>query len=62
MHLAWNVSTMTERMSGFRIPFEVPWPFVGAAVALTIGLCILAGIGPARHAARTNVIDALHVA
>jgi len=62
LHLAWNVSIMTERMSGLRIPFEVPWQFVGEAVALTIGLCVLAGIGPARHASRTNVIEALHVA
>jgi ABC-type lipoprotein release transport system permease subunit len=29
---------------------------------MTVGLCILAGVAPARHAARTNVIEALHVA
>lgn len=62
MHLAWNVTTMTERMWGYRVPFEVPWPFVGLAVLLTVGLCLIAAIVPARHAARTNVIDALHVA
>ena len=62
LHLAWNVTTMTERMWGYRLAFHVPWPFVGVAIALTVGLCILAGIGPARHAARTNVIEALRVA
>jgi putative ABC transport system permease protein len=61
LHLAWNTTTMTRRMWGFPIPFDVPWLFVGAAAALTVGLCILAGILPARHAARTNIIDALHV-
>ncbi len=61
MHLAWNTTTMTQRMWGFNVPFEIPWPLVGAAVALTVGLCIFAGIVPARHASRTNIIDALHV-
>ncbi len=62
MHLAWNTSVMTARMWGFDAPFSVPWGIVIAAVALTIGLCIIAGVLPARHASRTNVIDALHVA
>lgn len=61
LHLAWNVTVMTRRMWGYALPFEVPWLLVGAAIALTVGLCVLAGIGPARHASRTNVIEALHV-
>ncbi len=61
LHLARDTITMTQRMWGFNVPFDVPWPFVALAVALTISLCILAGILPARHAARTNIIDALHV-
>jgi putative ABC transport system permease protein len=61
LHLAWNVSTMTERMWGYVFPFQVPWGFVAAAIGLTVGLCVLAGMGPARHASRTNVIEALHV-
>jgi putative ABC transport system permease protein len=62
LHLAWNVTTMTERMWGYAVPLDVPWRLVGAAIGLTVGLCILAGIAPARHASRTNVIEALHVA
>lgn len=62
MHLAWNTNVMTARMWGFDAPFAVPWGIVAAAVVLTIGLCIIAGVLPARHASRTNVIDALHVA
>jgi ABC-type lipoprotein release transport system permease subunit len=61
LHLAWNVSTMTERMWGYVFPFQVPWGFVATAIGLTVGLCILAGMAPARHASRTNVIEALHV-
>jgi ABC-type antimicrobial peptide transport system permease subunit len=62
LHLAWNVTTMTERMWGYALALDVPWRLVGVAVALTIGLCIVAGVAPARHASRTNVIEALHVA
>ncbi len=58
--LARNTTVMTERMYGMEIPFETPWAMVAAAAALTIGLCMIAGILPARHASRTNVVDALH--
>jgi ABC-type antimicrobial peptide transport system permease subunit len=61
LHLAYNITEMTARMWGYSIPFAVPWAFVGLAVMLTVGLCIVAGVIPARHAARTNVIAALHV-
>jgi len=62
LHLAWDATTMTIRFWGFDAPLEIPWTFVGGAVALTVGLCIVAGILPARHASRTNIIAALHVA
>ncbi|MFH1745988.1 MAG: FtsX-like permease family protein [Planctomycetota bacterium] len=62
VHLAWDVSTMTVRFWGYESPMQIPWPFVSLSVGLTVGLCVLAGIFPARHASRTNVIDALHVA
>lgn len=61
LHLAWNTTRMTATMWGFQVPFQVPWQQVGLAVGLTVGLCVLAGLLPARRAARTNVIDALHV-
>ncbi len=62
LHLATDMSTIIEKMMGYRAPVEVPWTIVAIAVGLTIGLCIIAGLLPARHAARTNIIDALHVA
>jgi ABC-type lipoprotein release transport system permease subunit len=61
MHLASSIILMTDRMWGYALTLTVPWGLVLAAVGLTVGLCVIAGILPARHAARTNVIDALHV-
>ncbi|MBU0637226.1 MAG: ABC transporter permease [Planctomycetes bacterium] len=61
MHLAADIVTMTERMWGVKVALEMPWGYVTAAVTLTVGLCVLAGILPARRASRTNVVDALHV-
>lgn len=61
LHLSWNVTTMMVRMWGFQSTMQIPWITVGTAVLLTVGMCILAGVLPARHASRTNVIDALHV-
>lgn len=75
LHLAINTSVMTRRMWGielggtelglfgwtFNLPITIPWGYVSAAVLLTVSLCVLAGIFPARHASRTNVVDALHV-
>jgi len=29
------------------------------AVVLTLAICLLAGIGPARYAARNNIVDAM---
>ncbi|MFO0839471.1 MAG: ABC transporter permease [Phycisphaerae bacterium] len=62
LHLAANTAVMVDRMWGMRISIEMPWGYVSLAIGLTVGLCVLAGILPARHAARTNIVDALHVA
>lgn len=59
MHLALNTASMTRTMWGLEAPIQVPWAYVGAAVGLTLGLSILAGIAPARHAARTDVVSAM---
>lgn len=62
LHLATNVTTLVERMWGLRLVMEMPWLTLAVAIALTVGLCILAGVLPARHAARTNIVEALRVA
>ncbi len=62
LHLSTNVITLVDRMWGFRVELQLPWALLGVAVSLTVGLCLLAGVLPARHAARTNIVEALHVA
>ena len=61
LHLAANITQLVDRMWGFQVALELPWNYVIASVVLTVGLCIVAGILPARHAARANIVDALHV-
>lgn len=62
LHLATTITHLVERMWGFAIAVQMPWSFLLVAIGLTVGLCIVAGVIPARHAARTNIVDALHVA
>ncbi len=47
------------RLVGFEVEWVIPWGTVLLATALTVGTCIVAGIGPARHAARDDVVSAL---
>jgi len=62
LHLAVDITALVDRMWGFRVALELPWGYVIATILLTISLCVVAGILPARHASRTNIVDALHVA
>jgi len=61
LHLATNVTALLDRMWGFRVSLELPWTYLGGAIALTVTLCVLAGVIPARHASRANIVDALHI-
>lgn len=62
MRLAADIAVLLDRMYGFVIDITLPWGYLGVAIGLTVGLCVLAGVAPARRAARTNIVDALHVA
>ncbi len=61
VHVAWNLTGLMDNMWGVRISLALPWDFILLAFALTVALCILTGLAPARYAARTNIVDALHV-
>jgi putative ABC transport system permease protein len=61
LHLAANITELVDRMWGFRVALRLPWGYVIATILLTVGLCIVAGALPARHASRTDIVDALHV-
>ncbi|MFQ5430564.1 MAG: FtsX-like permease family protein [Phycisphaerae bacterium] len=49
----------TELLSGFRPSFAIPWNLVGYGAGLATLLCVLAALVPARHASRSNIVDAL---
>lgn len=61
VHVAGNLMSLVDRMWGLPLRLSMPWGLIATAVALTIGLCILAGVLPARRAARTNIVEALRV-
>ncbi len=56
---SWSAAEITERIVGISFPCVIPWPNVWMGTALTVAVCVLAGVGPARHAARNNIVDAM---
>ncbi|MEK6677356.1 MAG: FtsX-like permease family protein [Planctomycetota bacterium] len=50
---------IVERTIGFVPEFTLPIETILLGAALTVTVCILAGLGPARFAARSNVVAAL---
>ena len=45
---------------GWQVPYEFPWSGLRATVVVGITFGVLAAIGPARSAARLDVVAALH--
>jgi putative ABC transport system permease protein len=62
LQAAHGVNTLTYRIWLFPMKFALPWRFTLGAMALTVGVCLIAGVLPARRAARSNIIDALQTA
>jgi len=56
---AYGLNTMTFSIWGYQPHWSVPTDLVVPGVAFTMLVCLIAGIVPARHAARNNIIDAL---
>jgi ABC-type lipoprotein release transport system permease subunit len=61
IHSSDSASQITGQVVGVAFPLVVPWWHITVGASLTVGVCILASIGPARHAARNNIIDAMQV-
>ena len=59
MGLARVSMTLTQALSGFSLPLSIPWAPVAGGAALAIILCLLAGLGPARRASRSDIISVL---
>jgi len=58
-HEARSVNIVAEVLSGIRLDFVVPLGTISAGIALSVTVCLISGIGPARHAARNNIISAM---
>ena len=59
LHMASDISRMTLRIHAYQPEWNVPWAKVLVGVALTSSVCLIAGLLPARHAARSNIAGAL---
>jgi len=59
LHAAYGMNSMTLAIWGYKPNWTIPWDLVLPGVAFTVGVCLIAGIIPARRAARNNIIDAL---
>jgi ABC-type lipoprotein release transport system permease subunit len=58
-HEAYSVNRIATSLIDVTLDFIVPVGTVGLSVALTVGVCLVAGIPPACRAARSDVIAAM---
>ncbi len=59
LHAAHGMNIMTVAIWGYKPNWTIPWDLVIPGIAFTMTVCLIAGVVPARRAARNNVIDAL---
>ncbi len=62
MHASNSDLTLVTRAIGFAPDFVIPWSDVATGIAITVTVCAIAGISPARRAARSNIIAAMRTA
>ncbi len=62
IHAAGNMNHLTLRAIGFAPGFHFPVGNMAAGIALTVGVCVLAGVAPARRAARLDITQAMRAA
>ncbi|HUU82525.1 MAG TPA: FtsX-like permease family protein [Phycisphaerae bacterium] len=59
LHSAASVNHISAELIGIGGQSVIPWGQVVGGIALTMAICLLAGIAPARYAARNNIVDAI---
>ena len=59
LHSAYSMNALSGRLIGIEPAFTIPWGQVAGGVGLTVLICLLAGLAPARYAARNNIVDAI---
>ncbi len=62
LHEALSVNRIAAAVVDVTLPFIIPYGTILLAVLVTVGVCLLAGIGPARYAARDNIVAAMQTA
>ncbi len=59
LHLARSDEILNRAIAGVSMEFLVPYETLTLAIALTIAVCVLSGLLPARQASRNNIVEAL---
>ena len=59
LHAAFSMNVLTERAIGFAPPFALPGADLAVGIGLTVGVCVVAGLAPARRASRSDIVTAL---
>jgi putative ABC transport system permease protein len=59
LHASGSANVIAAKLIGFELGLTIPWHRVAGGMALTVGACLVAGIMPARHAARNNIVEAM---
>ena len=57
--IAFPIATSFLRITGYSLPFTVPWETMGMAVGAALAIGLVASAMPARKAARLNVLEAV---
>jgi putative ABC transport system permease protein len=58
--IEWYVVRVVIREEGgFLLPVLIPWGSAALVAGLSLGLAVLAGLGPALHAARLQITEAV---
>ena len=61
LHEAASINRIAATLVDVHLAFIVPLGTLSLAIALTVAVCIVSAIAPARHAARNNIIEAMQV-
>lgn len=59
LHTAYSDQQITSDIIHVTFQFVVPTGTIALSVLVTVGVCLIAGIVPARYAARNNIIEAM---
>ncbi len=61
VHEAYSRNRLVMGITGMQLEFIMPYGAIAVGVGVTVLICLLAGIGPARFAARNNIVEAMQV-